>query len=224
MLKLLHHYLDPSSRLIRLIFAEYNIEIELENASNWKRSDNLEQLDNGAFAPILLNDKISPLIGPLAIIHHIEDNYQPQNNSLIPKEPKDRAEMWRLYDWIMSKFNDEITHYILEEKIGKREQRHGAPDPSALRAAKLNLKQHEKYFTYLFASRTWLGGKDLSLADFALASHISILDYLGDITWIENNEMKNWYSAIKSRPAFRTLLSDKYVGMKASSHYADLDF
>ncbi len=224
MLKLLHHKLDPASRLIRLIFAEYGIEVELEDASNWKKSDNLEQIDSGAFVPVLLNDKISPIIGALAIIHHIEEFYQSQKNSLIPDNPKARAEMWRLYDWIMGKFNDEITRYILEEKIGKRELRLGAPDPSVLRAAKLNLKQHEKYFTFLLASRTWLGGNKLSLADFTLAAHISALDYLGEIAWIEGNEVKLWYSAIKSRPAFRSLLSDKYVGLKPSENYANLDF
>ncbi len=224
MLKLLHHKLDPASRLVRLILAEYQIKIELEDASNWKRSKNLELIDNGAFVPVLLNDRVSPIIGPLAIIHHIIENYRPEKDTLISNSTIARAEMWRLYDWIMGRFNDEVTHYILEEKIGKRERKQGAPDPAVLRAAKINLKQHEKYFTYLLASRTWLGGSDLSLADFALSAHLSALDYLGDIIWVENNEIKNWYSAIKSRPAFRELLGDKYSGLKPSSNYADLDF
>ncbi len=224
MLKLLHHKLDPASRLIRLILHEYAIDFSLEEASNWKRTKNLDEIDNAAFLPILLNDRISPIIGPLAIVQHIEENYALENNPLIAKNAKLRADIWRLYDWIMGKFNDEVSNYILEEKIAKSEQKIGSPDPAILRAAKINLKQHEKYFNYLLSDRTWLIGNYLSLADFALSAHISVLDYLGEIVWVENSELKNWYSAIKSRPAFRAILKDKYARLKPSSHYADLDF
>jgi len=64
----------------------------------------------------------------------------------------------------------------------------------------------------------------MSLADFALAAHISTLDYLGDIDWSGAGETRNWYARLKSRPAFRPLLGDRLVGLPASATYADLDF
>jgi glutathione S-transferase len=80
------------------------------------------------------------------------------------------------------------------------------------------------YFNWLFANRAWLTGDTMTLADFALAAHLSTLDYLGDIDWDKAGETRDWYSRIKSRPAFRTLLNDRVVAMPPQKGYADLDF
>jgi glutathione S-transferase len=64
----------------------------------------------------------------------------------------------------------------------------------------------------------------MTLADFALAAHFSTLDYLGDVHWESAGEVRDWYARLKSRPAFRTLLNDRVVGMPAHKGYADLDF
>ena len=132
--------------------------------------------------------------------------------------------MWRLLEWVASKLNDEVTRYVLEEKIVKRDQRGATPDPAVLRVAKANLNEHMLYFNWLFANRSWLAGDTLTLADFALAAHLSTLDYLGDIDWGKAGETRDWYSRIKSRPAFRTLLNDRVVAMPPQKGYADLDF
>lgn len=223
--KLLHHKLDPASRLIRLMLAEYGVTPELEDASPFARGDNLVDLNPAATVPLLLEEGAPPVIGPLACIHFVEERYTPQAVAgLMPVSSAGRAEMWRLYDWIMGKFNDEVTRYILEEKIGRREQKSGAPDPSTLRAAKANLGEHLLYFAYLLGTRRWLGGDDMSMADFALAAHLSALDYLGDIDWAKTGEARDWYARIKSRPAFRPLLGDWLVGTTPAPTYADLDF
>ena len=73
-------------------------------------------------------------------------------------------------------------------------------------------------------SRQWLAGDVMTLADFALAAHLSALDYLGDVAWDTSAETRQWYARIKSRPAFRTLLTDRVPGMPAAAGYADLDF
>lgn len=222
---LLHHKLDPASRLARLMFAEYGQSVDLEEASPWKRDERLAAVNPAASIPVIEEQGQPPVIGMLAVIHHIEEQFGAlAAGSLVPHERPARAEMWRLFEWVMVKFNDEVTRYLLEEKIGKRETKSGAPDPSALRAAKANLSEHMHYFAYLLATRRWLGGEQMTLADFALAAHLSAIDYLGDINWEQTGETKDWYARIKSRPAFRPLLGDRVVGMPASACYADLDF
>ncbi|UXN74239.1 glutathione S-transferase family protein [Devosia sp. A8/3-2] len=117
-----------------------------------------------------------------------------------------------------------MTRYVLEEKIVKRDQRGATPDPAVLRVAKANLNEHMLYFNWLFATRSWLAGDIMTTADFATAAHLSTLDYLGDIDWGKAGETRDWYSRIKSRPAFRTLLNDRVVAMPPQKGYADLDF
>ena len=221
---LLHHPLDPASRLIRLMCAEYGVPLDMEEIKPWLRTAELLEINPAATLPILIDDNDQPIVGLLANIHLIEDLYTPNVVAgLIPPDPITRAEMWRLIEWVTSKLNDEVTRYVLEEKIVKREQR-GTPEPQVLRVAKANLAEHLLYFNWLFATRQWLAGSSMTLADFALAAHLSSLDYLGDVAWDASAETRQWYARIKSRPAFRTLLQDRVAGMPAAAGYADLDF
>jgi glutathione S-transferase len=222
--RLLQHRLDPASRLARLMFAEYGVEVALEDIKPWTRDPVILELNPAATVPILLEDGMPPIVGTLGVIHAIEDRYAPEMVAgLFPADPAARAEMWRLLEWVLLKLNDEVTRYILEEKIVKRDQR-GTPEPGVLRVAKANLAEHLLYFNWLFATRQWLAGTTMTLADFALAAHLSSLDYLGDVLWDTSVETRHWYARIKSRPAFRTLLSDRVAGMPAAAGYADLDF
>jgi len=222
---LLHHPLDPASRLIRLMCAEYGVPLDMEEIKPWLRTAELLEINPAATLPILIDDNDQPIVGLLANIHLIEDLYTPNVVAgLIPPDPITRAEMWRLIEWVTSKLNDEVTRYVLEEKIVKRNHKGATPDPAVLRVAKANLNEHMLYFNWLFANRSWLTGDDLTLADFALAAHLSTLDYLGDIDWGKAGETRDWYSRIKSRPAFRTLLNDRVLAMPPHRGYADLDF
>jgi glutathione S-transferase len=206
--------------------AEYGVPLELEEVRPWLREPAFLEINPAATVPILIETGQAPIVGVLAVIHAIEDRYSPSAVAgLFPANPSDRAEMWRLLEWVLVKFNDEVTRYIVEEKIVKRDRRSGlTPEPSVLRAAKANLVEHMLYYNWLFATRHWMAGDTMTLADFALAAHLSSLDYMGDVHWETSIETRDWYARIKSRPAFRPLLGDRVAGMPAHAGYADLDF
>jgi glutathione S-transferase len=207
------------------MFAEYGIAVDLDDIKPWRREPALLELNPAATIPILAEEGEPPTIGVLAVIHAIEDRYSPSTVAgLFPAHARERAEMWRLCEWVLMKLNDEVTRYVIEEKIVKRDVPGATPDPSVLRVAKANLVEHMLYFNWLFATRQWLAGESMTLADFALAAHLSALDYLGDVAWETSVETRNWYARIKSRPAFRTLLHDRIGGMPPHAGYADLDF
>ncbi|MDP1730798.1 MAG: glutathione S-transferase family protein [Devosia sp.] len=223
--RLLQHRLDPASRLARLMFAEYGVPVELEDIKPWTREPHLLEINPAATVPILVDEGEPPVVGVLAVIHAIEERYSPSAVAgLFPARSSDRAETWRLLDWVLLKLNDEVTRYVFEEKIVKRDKRGATPDPGVLRVAKANLVEHMLYFNWLFATRQWIAGDAMTLADFALAAHLSSLDYMGDVLWDTSIETRQWYARIKSRPAFRPLLSDRVAGLPAAAGYADLDF
>lgn len=223
--QLLQHRLDPASRLARLMLAEYGVPADLEDVKPWLREPRILEMNPAAWGPILIDEGDQPVVGVLAIIHAIEERWSPSAVAgLLPAQSGDRSEMWRLLDWVLIKLNDEVTRYVFEEKIVKRDRRGASPEPSVLRAAKANLVEHMLYFNWLFATRHWIAGDFMTLADFALAAHLSTLDYLGDVDWDTSVETRQWYARIKSRPAFRTLLGDRVAGMPPSAGYADLDF
>jgi len=225
MVRLLHHKLDPASRLIRLMGAEYSVQLEFDEISPWKRTPEFLELSPAGILPVIFEDDLPPVVGALAAVAAMEERHAPDHvESLIPSDAALRYECWRLLDWVLIKLNDEVTRYVLEEKLGRRERRGETPDVGVLRTAKANLNEHLHYFNWLLASRTWLAGEDMTLADFALAAHFSALDYLGDIDWEPVEETRDWYARMKSRPSFRPLLGDRVVSLPPSRTYADLDF
>lgn len=224
--QLLYHKLDPASRLIRLMLAEYGVDVELVEVAPWRRDPDFLEINPAASVPVMLDEPFPPVVGVLAAIAHIEDNFGPEGHieALLPDNASERIEVWRLLEWVLLKLGPEVTAYLLEEKLIKRDLRSGAPEPSVIRIAKANLAEHLAYFSWVLATRRWLAGDTLTLADFGLAAHLSVLDYMGDMAWEKAGEIKDWYARIKSRPAFRPLLGDRIVGMPASTTYADLDF
>lgn len=225
MAKFLHHSLDPASRLIRLICAEYGASLDMEQISPWKREADFMAISPAATLPVIIESGGETIVGPLACINFVEKNYAPTSvATLIPDDAAMQAEMWRLLEWILFKLNDEVTRYVLDEKLGRRERGDGSPQTAVLRAAKTNLHEHILYFDWILGSRAWAAGEEMSLADFALAAHISTLDYLGDMDWSKTGETRDFFARMKSRPSFRPLLADRLVSLPPSANYTNLDF
>ena len=144
------------------------------------------------------------------------------------RDSSSRAENRRLIDWFDNKFHKEVSKIIINERVEKRfrslEKGGGLPNTDNIRLAKNNLNNHLKYFEFLLERRFWLVNSKIELADLTAAAHISCIDYLGDMPWEKFPEIKHWYSRIKSRPSFRSILTDKIIGIPPRGNYALLDF
>jgi glutathione S-transferase len=146
----------------------------------------------------------------------------------LPADLGERVEVRRVCGWFNDKFFAEVTDYLVQEKVVRRHlpvaEGGGPPDSVAIRAARANIRYHLQYIGWLLQTKNWLAGDRLSYADLAAAAHLSTADYLGDVPWSESESAKNWYARMKSRPAFRPLLSERLPGMAPAASYADLDF
>ena len=107
-----------------------------------------------------------------------------------------------------------------------RDQGGGPPDIFAIRAALANIRYHLAYVGWLARTRDWLAGDRMKLCLHGPSplAHLSVVDYLGDVPWDEDEAAKAWYARVKSRPSFRPLLADTHAGIPPSKTYADLDF
>ncbi|WP_455478097.1 glutathione S-transferase family protein [Bartonella sp. B10] len=230
MLTLFHSPLSSSSRFIRLVLGEYDISSHLIEEHEWARRQEFLALNPAGNVPVLLSECEVPLSGASVILEYLDETRGSlrQENNLFPQNPLDRAEVRRLNDWFLNKFENEAIRHIVRERIYKREMPlaigGGAPNSQILRNARANILPHMNYLNWLCASRDWLVGSKLSYADLAAAASISVLDFLGEIDWEKFPVTKDWYMRIKSRPSFRSLLTDRIRGIAASPHYADLDF
>ncbi len=230
MLKLYHHPTSAGSRYIRLVLAEYGQTAEFSEVRPWERRPEFLKMNPAGTLPVLLDDEGDPVCGGAIAGEYLDETLgaMMRDKRLMPENPHARAEVRRLVDWFLQKFELEVARYLVGERIHKllmrNEEGGGAPDAALIRAGRVNLKNHLKYVGWLASSRNWLGGNRVSQADLAAAAALSVMDYLGEIDWASEPAARDWYVRMKSRPSFRPLLADKITGLPPASHYIDLDF
>ena len=219
---LLHLPLDPFSRKIRIVLGEKKITASLAVEPIWERRHEFLSVNPAGTVPVFIEDDGTTISTSQAIAEYLEETSK--EPALIFGTALQRAEIRRLCNWFDVKFNTEVTEYLLGEKIMKRFLGLGEPSSETIRAGYANIDTHLGYIEYLAEQRAWLAGENFSLADITAASHISCIDYLGDIAWEDYQQAKQWYARIKSRPSFRPLLQDLIPGTQPPAHYKNLDF
>jgi glutathione S-transferase len=221
MLRLYHVPLSPFCRKVRLVLAEKKMDVELIEERYWEQSTEFLRRNPAGKVPILRHDG-ALLTESTPICEYIEElNPEPL---LIPKDAKARYEMRRLVSWFDDKFHHEVTSNLLYERVNKKVSGQGFPDSKNIKEGARKIKYHLDYMAWLLEHRRWLAGDTMTLADFAAAAHLSSLDYISDVDWNRSSVVKDWYAKIKSRPAFRNILSDQVSGFPPPRHYNDLDF
>jgi glutathione S-transferase len=224
--RILHHFpLDPASRQVRLALAEKRLAFTEVVVRYWERPKEFLALNPSGVTPVLIERSAGQdvvISESRAILEHLET--EAPAHDLLGRFPADRAEARRLMQWFDRKFDNEVNAYLLHEKLEKRLLKLGAPDLFDMRKGRDALRVHLVYLEQLLQTRDWLAGNRLSLGDFAGAAHISVIDYFGDVPWRDFPAVKTWYMKVKSRPAFRPLLTDRWPGLPPAGHYDDLDF
>lgn len=222
-MRILHHFsLSPYSRKVRLMLGEKRLPFEPLTERPWEKRPEFARLNPAQEVPVLVEDNGLIVPDSSVICEYLEEAYP--DPCLLGRTLAERVEVRRLVAWFDNVFARDVTRKLLGEKIFKRLSGRGNPDGTALREGYANIRPHLDYIGQLAETRTWLAGGTLSLADFAAASHVSCLDFIGDIDWNKAPAAREWYARVKSRPCFRPLLNDRIPGMTPPDYYANLDF
>ncbi len=230
MYTLFHHPICPHSRFIRLVLGEYGLDLKLVEERAWERREGFLALNPAGTTPVLTTEGLPAIPGVNVIAEYLDEacGAAVGDRRLMPADPAERIEVRRLMGWFNEKFFEEASNLLVTERVYKRfmseEDGGGPPSTDVIRAAKTNVRYHLAYIGWLAQRRNFLAGDRLTYADLAAAAHLSAIDYLGDVPWIEDDAAKAWYARVKSRPSFRPLLSDWLAGVPASRTYVDLDF
>jgi len=221
MARLYHVPLSPFCRKVRLTLAEKKIEVELVEERYWEQDPEFLRRNPAGKIPVLKLDSRT-LSESQAICEYLDETVpQPP---LMPRTAEGRYEVRRLCAWFDDKFHDEVTSKLLYERVNKKIMGLGYPDSGNVKSGAAKIKYHLDYLAWLLDQRRWLAGDTMTLADFAAAAHLSCLDYISDVDWDRQANVKDWYAKLKSRPAFRSILADQVPGFPPPPHYADLDF
>ena len=120
---LLHHPLQPQSRLIRLQLAEKRLDADLVVERPWDRRDELLMVNPAGEVPVLIEENGPTLCGFYPALEYLEEAYPDTAGAgapLLGRTLPERAEVRRLIEWFDGKFEREVTRNLLHEKIFKR--------------------------------------------------------------------------------------------------------
>jgi glutathione S-transferase len=225
MYRLYHHTICPFSRKVRLHLAAKEIGFELIQENFWERRKEFIAMNPAATLPVLFdNSNAAVVVGSATIIEYIEEKHH-ENKSFLGDSIAKRAEVRRLQHWFDDKFYNEVSKYVLNERyLNRYLPGSHAPNSEILRVARKNMNIHLSYIEYLLESRKYLAGDNITVADFAAACQISMLDYFGDINWHHYLPAKDWYSLIKSHKIFTEILKDRIPNITPPEYYSKLDF
>ncbi len=219
---LYHFPLCPFSRKVQLALGEKSIGYDLVTLYPWDAGEEFRHLNPAGNVPVLHDPgrKIT-LIDSQVICEYLEETVD--DRPLILGTARSRAEIRRLVALFDQSFYADITGPLLHEKMKKRLVLRQSPDSRVLRETMRLLHEHLDYIDWLVDNRRWIAGGQLSLADFAAAAQLSVVDYLDGIDWSDHASAREWYRVMKSRPSFAPLLRQKMDGLPAPKHYADVN-
>lgn len=223
MLTLYHHPVCPLSRQIRVFLKEFDAEFTMVKEDYWLRRKEFVEINPSGNLPVIEIDKFSPiLVGNYSIIEYMVEKFE--DFYFMPKSTDERTLVRKDIAWFNDKFYREVSKILVDEKMIRLLMHVGGPRSAFIRAAKANLNQHFRLLSEYLEKRSYIALEKLSCADIVAASHISTVDYFGEINWDSWPLIKEWYSLIKSRPAFQAILQDRVAGFTPPVHYANLDF
>ena len=205
------------------MLGEKGVAHELVRENPWERRDEFMDLNPAGETPVLVESDLGiTLIGSQAIVEYFDETVDKM--PVIHGNAAARAEIRRLTAWFDEKLFREVVEPLMHERMRKRLVSQESPDTGVLRQAMKIANGHLDYIDYLLDHRRWMAGAGLSLADFAAAAQLSVIDYLGALDWRGHRQTKDWYAVMKSRPAFRPLLGERMEVIVPPAHYDKVDF
>lgn len=122
MAKLYHQSLDPHSRFVRLVLAEYGLDADLEEERSFDRRHAFLVLNPAGTTPVYLDDSgtVVPGAGPIAEYLDETSGHTMPDRRLLPEHPCERVEVRRLVEWFNVKFFNEVSNWLVTEKVYKR--------------------------------------------------------------------------------------------------------
>jgi glutathione S-transferase len=223
--QLCHEAICPFSRKLRILLEEKNINFSLVLLDQWDKKNDVLAQNSRSRTPIFFDKDNYIFICEVSnIVEYIEEKWC--KNSLLGEDLVQRVEVRRLQSWFDNKLYSDVTKHILQQRYYSvfGIKRGVMPSTQIISNATHNLSIHLNYISSLLENNNYLAGGKFSIADISAAVHISTLDYFGDIKWKNFETVQSWYSLIKSRKSFSSVLKDKIPGIIPAPCYDKVDF
>jgi glutathione S-transferase len=168
-MKLYHHPLSSNARKCVIAAQLLGVDLEIAHVDLMKgdnrKPEYLKLNPNGRVPTLVDGDFV--LWESAAILQYLGD--KKPGNALYPSDARTRADINRWLFWAANHFNVSIATLVFENVL-KGMMGAGAPDPGQVKRAEDAFKQFAKVLDDHLASREWLVGKGMTLADIGVST------------------------------------------------------
>jgi glutathione S-transferase len=195
-MKIHGHSWSNNARRVQMLCEELKIPYSYDTVdlmSGIQYTPEFQKLNPNSKVPVIEDDGFV-LWESQAIMRYLADKHQA--GALYPKGLKERAIVDQWMDWNQTRLSPEASRimYNLHFAGDKR-------DDAAIEKARGWLKRILPVMETALAKQPYLCGKDMTLADIAIAPTVAYLE----ICQYDLNpypSIRRWYEAIKQRPSF----------------------
>ncbi|MBS2011639.1 MAG: glutathione S-transferase family protein [Deltaproteobacteria bacterium] len=198
-MRLFHHPLSSNARRAVMTALHLKAKVDLVEIDLVKPSDRalLQNLNPNSKVPVLDDDGFL-LWESNAIMQYVADRTPGQ--TLFPTEARARADVTRWQFWSAQHFTPAIAIFNWQNFV-KGMLGQGGPDPVELARGERELAQFASVLDGHLATRTWIVGKDLTLADLSIAAPLMAIGpakipmgkYTNVLAWFDRvRELDAW--------------------------------
>jgi glutathione S-transferase len=190
---------SPNTWKVRAVAAHLGIPLEMQFVDLTKpRAAEYLALSPTGRTPTLVDGDFK-LTESNAILQYIASQ---KPNSLWPNDPRTRADIMRWQCWQLAHWGKEACEPLIVNRLVKKLLNLGPPDEAEVAKGTAAFHKEAKLLDAQLAKGPYLVGKELTLADFAVAAPLFYIQQ-GGLPVESYAKLRDWFGRVSALPAWR---------------------
>lgn len=211
----------PSGRVLAMVALKSHLALDCElTPVDLGRGEQLApefvSLNPNRRIPALEDDGIV-LWESNAILFHLASKRP--DSGVWPSDPKSQADVLRWLFWESAHWDAESVGMVAFEKGSKKVLGLGPPDPAFIARGEQNFSRFAAVLNDSLASRKWLLGDRLTIADFSIGGLVPSAERMA-LPVARFPEICRWYQGLAALPAWREALAARDAALAALAQRA----
>jgi glutathione S-transferase len=190
---------SPNTWKVRAVAAHLGIPLEMQFVDLTKpRAADYLALSPTGRTPTLVDGDFR-LTESNAILQYVAGQ---KPNSLWPSDPRTRADITRWQCWQLAHWGKEACEPLIFNRLVKKLLNLGPPDEAAVAKGTEAFHKEAKLLDAQLAKTPYLVGKELTLADFAVAAPLFYIQQ-GGLPVEPYARLREWFGRVSALPAWK---------------------
>ena len=192
---------SPRTWMVRAVAAHLSIPLEYEHVDLTKGGSHTPAyvaINPTGRTPALVDGDFK-LWESNAILHYLASK---KSNSLWPDDARARADIMRWQSWQIAHWDKEACEPLLFQRLVKQLLNMGGPDEAVVAKGIECFNREAKVLDAHLAKQPYLVGRDITIADFAVAAPLFYTDR-ANLPVAPYGNVRNWFGRVSALPCWQ---------------------